>query len=376
MLRLEPRRQPSRLMFYLTPFLAVALTLVAGVALFEVLGKPPLQAMAIIFIQPLTSLRGVAELLVKGTPLILIGIGLAVGFRGGIWNIGAEGQFTIGALVGGSVALAFYPITGWWLLPLMSLAGIAGGAAWAAIPALLRTRFNANEILVSLMLTYVAVLLLSSLMHGALRDPEGLNFPESRLFQTALPLIIPGTRAHIGFLVALATIAVSWLLMERHLIGFKVKVLGQAPRAARFGGFSDQRLIWFCFLLSGGCAGLAGLFEAAGPVGQLVPALPAGYGFTAIIVAFLGRLHPVGILFAGLLMALTYIGGETAQISMSLPSATTAVFQGMFLFFLLATDVLVGYRPRWISTRAPAPTAPRPAPAQPMPRPAAAQPGE
>jgi general nucleoside transport system permease protein len=376
MLRLEPRRQPSRLMFYLTPFLAVALTLVAGVALFEILGKPPVQAMAIIFFEPLTSLRGVAELLVKSTPLILIGIGLAVGFRGGIWNIGAEGQFTIGALAGGSVALAFYPVTGLWLLPLMSLAGIAGGAAWAAIPALLRTRFNANEILVSLMLTYVAVLLLSSLMHGALRDPDGLNFPESRLFQTALPLIIPGSRAHAGFLVALATIAVAWLLMERHLIGFKVKVLGQAPRAARFGGFSDQRLIWFCFLLSGGCAGLAGLFEAAGPVGQLVPALPAGYGFTAIIVAFLGRLHPVGILFAGLLMALTYIGGETAQISMSLPSATTAVFQGMFLFFLLATDVLVGYRPRWISRRKPASTAPRPAPAQPLPRPAAAQPGE
>jgi general nucleoside transport system permease protein len=376
MLRLEPRRQPSRMMFYLTPFIAVVLTLLAGIVLFEVLRKPPLEAMQLIFIQPLTSLRGVAELLVKSTPLILIGIGLAVGFRGGIWNIGAEGQFTIGALAGGSVALAFYPATGWWLLPLMSLAGIAGGAAWAAIPALLRTRFNANEILVSLMLTYVAVLLLSSLMHGALRDPDGLNFPESRLFQTALPLIIPGTRAHVGFLVALATIAVSWLLMERHLIGFKVKVLGQAPRAARFGGFSDQRLIWFCFLLSGGCAGLAGLFEAAGPVGQLVPALPAGYGFTAIIVAFLGRLHPVGILFAGLLMALTYIGGETAQISMSLPSATTAVFQGMFLFFLLATDVLVGYRPRWISRRVPAATAPRPAPAQPLPQPAAAQPGE
>lgn len=376
MLRLEPRRQPSRLMFYLTPFIAVLLTLLAGVVLFEVLRKPPLQAMQLIFVQPLTSLRGVAELLVKSTPLILIGIGLAVGFRGGIWNIGAEGQFTIGALAGGSIALAFYPMSGWWLLPLMSLAGIAGGAAWAAIPALLRARFNASEILVSLMLTYVAVLLLSSLMHGALRDPDGLNFPESRLFQTAMPLIIPGTRAHAGFLVALAAIAVAWLLMERHLIGFKVKVLGQAPRAARFGGFSDQRLIWFCFLLSGGCAGLAGLFEAAGPVGQLVPALPAGYGFTAIIVAFLGRLHPVGILFAGLLMALTYIGGETAQISMSLPSATTAVFQGMFLFFLLATDVLVGYRPRWISRHAPASTAPRPAPAQPLPRPAAAQPGE
>jgi len=369
MLRLEPRRQPSRAMFYLTPFFAVALTLVAGIGLFAALGQPSLDAMLLIFLKPLASLRGLSELLVKATPLILIATGLAIGFRGGVWNIGAEGQFTVGALTGGSVALAVYPANGPWLLPCMSLAGIAGGMVWAAIPALLRTRFNANEILVSLMLTYVAVLLLGSLVHGPLRDPDGLNFPESRLFQATLPLIIPGTRAHVGFLVALVTVAVAWLLLERHVLGFQIKVLGQAPRAARFGGFSDQRLTWLCFLISGGCAGLAGLFEAAGPVGQLVPALPAGYGFTAIIVAFLGRLHPVGILFAGLLLALTYIGGETAQISMSLPSATTAVFQGMFLFFLLATDVLVNYRPRWLPRSAPA-TAPQREPAQPLPQPA------
>ena len=354
MLRLEPRREPSGSMFYVTPFLAIAMTLVAGVVLFEALDKPPLTAMRLIFIAPLTSLRGLAELLVKGTPLILIAIGLAISFRGGIWNIGAEGQYAIGALAGGAVALAFYPATGWWLLPLMSGAGIAGGAAWAAIPALLRTRFNANEILVSLMLVYVAVLLLSSLVHGPLRDPDGLNFPESRLFQTSLPILIEGTRAHVGFLVALAAVPLSWVLLERHVLGFKVKVLGQAPRAARYAGFSDKGLIWFCFLLSGGCAGLAGLFEAAGPVGQLVPALPSGYGFTAIVVAFLGRLNPIGILLAGLLLALTYIGGETAQIAMSLPSATTAVFQGMLLFFLLAADVLVTYRPRWMAKRSPA----------------------
>ncbi|HWE19356.1 MAG TPA: ABC transporter permease [Hyphomicrobiaceae bacterium] len=375
MLRLEPRPQPSRLMFYATPLLAVLLTLGAGVVLFAVLGKPPLQALGLIFIAPLTSLRGIAELTVKATPLILIAIGLAAGFRAGVWNIGAEGQFTIGALAGGSVALAVYPVAGWWLLPLMALAGIAGGVAWAAIPALLRTRFNTNEILVSLMLTYVAALLLGSLVHGPLRDPDGMNFPESRLFQTALPLMIPGTRAHLGFALALIAAAVAWVLLEWHLIGFQIKVLGQAPRAASFGGFSERRLVWICFLLSGGCAGLAGLFEAAGPVGQLVPALPAGYGFTAIIVAFLGRLNPVGIVLAGLLMALTYIGGETAQISMSLPSAATAVFQGMFLFFLLASDVLVGYRLRWRAWSVHAALA-RGRAAGPIPRPARAQPGE
>jgi ABC-type uncharacterized transport system permease subunit len=376
MLRLEPRREPSRLMFYLTPLMAVALTLIAGALLFAALGKPPLETLRLIFIAPLTSLRGLSELTVKATPLILIAIGLAVGFRGGIWNIGAEGQFTVGALAGGSLALAVYPQTGVWLLPLMALAGILGGMAWAAIPALLRTRFNTNEILVSLMLTYVATLLLSSLMHGPLRDPDGFNFPESRIFQTALPVLIEGTRAHIGFVVALIAAGLSWVLMQRHMLGYQLRVLGQAPKAARFGGFSQNRLVWLSFMISGGCAGLAGLFEAAGPVGQLVPAIPVGYGFTAIIVAFLGRLHPGGIVAAGLLMALTYIGGETAQIALSLPSATIGVFQGLFLFFLLGADALVNYRPRWVPRRAAVPAPDHPAPAEPVIRRAAASSAE
>src|SRR5262245_6697663 len=366
MLRLEPRLQPSRAMFYLAPFIAVGLALAAGMALFGALGKSPLEAMRLIFLEPLSSLRGIAEILVKATPLILIAIGLAVGFRAGVWNIGAEGQFTIGALAGGSVALAVYPASGWWLLPAMALAGIAGGMGWAAIVAVLRTRFNTNEILVSLMLTYVAVLLLSALTHGPLRDPDGLNFPESRLFQTAVPLIIPGTRAHAGFLVTLVAVVLAAVLLERQVLGLKIKVLGQAPRAAAFAGYSEPRLVWFTLLLSGGAAGLAGLFEAAGPVGQLVPQLPAGYGFAAIVVAFLGRLSPLGILLAGLLLALTSIGGEMAQISMSLPSATISTFQGMFLFFMLAADVLVNYRPRWQAGRALAqvPATPSKAPAK------------
>jgi general nucleoside transport system permease protein len=354
MVRLEPRLEPSAPMFYAAPIIAIALTLAAGMGLFAALGRPPLEAMRLIFLEPLSSLRGLSEIIVKATPLILIGLGLAIGFRAGVWNIGAEGQFTIGALTGGSLALAVYPATGWWLLPAMALAGIAGGMAWAAIPAVLRTRCNTNEILVSLMLNYVAVLLLSALTHGPLRDPDGLNFPESRLFQTALPLLIAGTRAHVGFLVALAAVALAWVLLQQHLLGFQIKVLGQAPRAARFAGFSEPRLIWFTLLVSGGAAGLAGLFEAAGPVGQLVPALPAGYGFAAIVVAFLGRLKPLGILLAGLLLALTAIGGEMAQISLSLPSASIATFQGMFLFFMLAVDVLVSYQPRWRPKRAPA----------------------
>lgn len=357
MLKLERRKEPSKLLQYITPFLAVMLTMLAGLVLFALLGKDPFQALKLIFFTPLTSSYSLAELTVKATPLILIATGLSFGFRAGVWNIGAEGQFTIGALCGGAVALALYEVEGLWVLPLMALAGALGGMAWAAIPAVLRTRFNANEILVSLMLVYVATLLLSVLVHGPLRDPDGLNFPESRLFHNAatLPVLIESTRAHLGFIFTLIIAALAWFFMQRHMIGFQIKALGEAPMAARFAGFSEKKLVWFSFMFSGALAGLAGLFEASGPVGQLVPALPVGYGFTAIIVAFLGRLHPIGIVLGGLLLALTYIGGETAQISMSLPSATTSVFQGLLLFFLLACDVLINFRFKWSSTKTRAP---------------------
>ncbi len=349
MLKLELRKEPSKLMLYATPFIALGLTILAGLLLFALMGKEPVRAITTIFFEPLTSLYSVSELMVKSTPLILIGIGLALGFRAGVWNIGAEGQFAIGAICGSAGALYFYQVESIWVLPLMCLAGAAGGMAWAAIPAFLKTRLNTNEILVSLMLVYVAVLLLGVLVHGPMRDPDGLNFPESRLFHDAaiLPILIEGTRAHAGFIVALIIVALAWFVLDRHILGFQIKVAGQAPHAARFAGFSDKRIVWLCFMISGALAGLAGVFEAAGPVGQLVPALPVGYGFTAIIVAFLGRLHPVGVLLGGLLLALTYIGGESAQISMSLPSATTSVFQGMLLFFLLAADVFVNYRLKW-----------------------------
>lgn len=349
MLELIPRAEPSRPMQFATPLIALGLTVLAGFVLFALLGKDPLRALGYIFVSPLSSARGVSELTVKATPLILIATGLAFGFRAGIWNIGAEGQFIAGALAGGTVALVVHPADGAWLLPLMCLAGIAGGMAWAAVPALLKTRFKANEILVSLMLVYVADSLLKLMVHGPLRDPQSFGFPESKLFQATatLPRLWSGGRAHIGFLVAIAAAIVAAIVMRRHIFGFAVRVLGEAPRAARFAAFSEPRMVWATFMISGGLAGLAGLFEAAGPVGQLVPALPAGYGFSAIIVAFLGRLHPIGMIGAGLLLALTYIGGEMAQTAMSLPSATTSVFQGLLLFFLLAADVLVGYRLAW-----------------------------
>jgi len=352
MIRLIPRDEPARHWAYVTPLIAVALTVLAGFVLFALMGYDPFETLYHFFIAPISTRYGLAELMVKATPLVLIGVGLSIGFRAGVWNIGAEGQLTLGAIFGGGLAIWFHESDSMLLLPMMLVLGAIGGALWAGIPALLKTRFNVNEILTSLMLTYVATLLLSALVHGPWRDPDGFNFPESRLFPDAgiMPLILDGTRLHLGALLALAAVLGAWFMLARTLIGFQIKVVGQAPRAAGFAGFSSKRMIWFSMLLSGGLAGLAGLGEVAGPIGQLIPTISPGYGFTAIIVAFLGRLHPLGVLFAGLLMALSYLGGENAQIAVGLPTAATGVFQGMLLFFVLASDVLIRYRLAWTST--------------------------
>ena len=347
-LALEARAEPSRLMAWLSPILAAVAVFVVGFVLFSSLGKNPFAAFYVFFVKPIDSVYGVGELLLKASPLMLCAIGLAAGYRANVWNIGAEGQLTLGAILGGGVALAFQDLGGAWLLPLMVVAGAAGGMAWAAIPAWLRTRFNANEILVSLMLVYVARLGLSWLVHGPWRDPEGFNFPQSKMFVDAalLPNLIPETRLNVGFLLALAAIALAWVFMQRSLVGFQMRVAGLAPAAANYAGISASRTIWLGMLIGGATAGMAGINEAAGPIGQLLPSMSPGYGFAAIIVAFVGRLQPLGIFLASLLMSLLYLGGEAAQIGLSLPSAITGLFQGMLLFFVLAADVFINFRLR------------------------------
>jgi simple sugar transport system permease protein len=347
-LELEARGQHARAWVVASPVLAVALTVVAAGIIFAGLGRAPGEALYTFLVAPLASDNGPPELLVKAAPLILIGVGLALGFRAGVWNIGAEGQFIMGAIWGGGLALACPDAPAVVLFPAMMVLGAAGGAALAALPAWLRTRFNANEILTSLMLTYVMQLLLIYLVTGPWRDPQGYGFPQTALFGEAAtaPILLEGTRVHLGVLVAGLAALIGWLVLARSMLGFELRVLGLAPRAARFAGFSETRLVWLSLLISGGLAGLAGLFEVAGPIGQLMPKISPGYGFTAIIVAFLGRLHPLGVVAAGLLLALSYLGGEAAQIELGLPSAVTGIFQGVLLFFLLGCDVLILYRVR------------------------------
>ncbi|MDO9074533.1 MAG: ABC transporter permease [Rubrivivax sp.] len=360
MFRLEARPQPSKLMSLASPVLALAITVLIGVGLFVLLGKDPLRGLQMFFVEPLKSLYALSELSVKATPLILIALGLAVCFRSHVWNIGAEGQFVVGALCAGWVAMQAGPDTVWMgrgiVVPIL-LAGVLGGMLWAAIVALLRDRFNANEILVSLMLVYVAEMLLGWLVYGPWKDPAGYNFPQTITFlpETKIPRLVPYLRAHIGLLLALVAVAVLWVFLFRTYRGFALQVGGLAPAAARYAGFSSRSALWTALLLSGGMAGLAGGLEAAGPLGQLTPYVPAGYGFAAIIVAYVGRLHPVGIVFAGVLMSMFYIGGELAQSRMGLPKSLTGVFQGLLLFTLLACDTLIAYRLRWARAAAPAP---------------------
>jgi simple sugar transport system permease protein len=342
-----------------SPLIAAVAMLITGFLIFTLLGKEPAQAFYAFFIKPIDNSYGFSELLLKATPLILCGLGLAIAYRANVWNIGAEGQLVMGAIAGSGVALTFGESNGSWVLPLMLFAGVIGGMAWAAIPAYLRTRFNTNEILVTLMLVYVAQLVLSFLVHGPWRDPAGYNFPQSRMFGDAelLPLLVEGTRVSWAFVVALLLAGASWFFSAKTFAGFRTLVAGLAPAAARYAGFSEKRNIWLALLISGATAGLAGICEVAGPIGQLQPTVSPGYGFAGIIVAWVGRLHPLGIVLAALLMSLLYLGGEAAQMQLSLPSAVTGLFQGLLLFYVLAADLFIGYRIRRAEpvVKAPAP---------------------
>ena len=349
MLKLEVRPQPSKVMSLASPLIALAITVLVGVALFALLGKDPVKGLQVFFVEPLKSAYALSELSIKAVPLILIALGLAVCFRSNVWNIGAEGQFVLGALAGGWVAMQAGPDSSRWIVVPILMAGVLGGMLWSGIVALLRDRFNASEILVSLMLVYVAEQVLGYLVYGPWKDPNGYNFPQTITFLsvTKIPKLMDGLRANIGVLIALVAVGGLWAFLFRTYKGFALQVGGLAPAAARYAGFSSRASLWMALLISGGMAGLAGALEAAGPIGQLTPYVPAGYGFAAIIVAFVGRLHPVGIVFSAVLMSMFYIGGELAQSRLGLPKSLTGVFQGLLLFALLACDTLIHYRIRW-----------------------------
>jgi simple sugar transport system permease protein len=350
-LELVPRqtiRPGSRALASVAAF--VTAFLVAGIVIW-LMGRSPIAAFQVYVTQPLTDLWSLQELIIKATPLALIAIGLSYCFRANLWNIGAEGQYTMGAIFGSWLALATHGTdAGPWVLPAMLLLGIMGGALYGLIPAVLKVRFGVNEILTSLMLVYIAQLFLDYLTRGPWRDPKGFNFPQSVTFDPAatLPAIVEGERIHYGALFALVAILVTAVVVGRTLFGYRLRLAGDAPRAAQFAGFSGKSTTLAVFAISGGLAGLAGIVEVSGQIGQMQPSISPGYGFTAITVAFLGRLNPLGILAASLVVSLTFIGGESAQILLKLPLDLTQAFQGLLLLCVLAADALVTYRIRLV----------------------------
>ena len=344
--KIVSRAQSSNIMNIFAPIIAVILTLITGSIIFSIMGFNAFFALHTFFISPISTTYGISELLVKATPLALIATGLAFCFKNNIYNIGAEGQLTMGAIFGGGIGIYFHDTNSFWLLPLMIIGGAIGGSLWAMIPALLKNKFNTNEILTSLMLVYVALFILDFLVVGPWRDPEGYSFPKTRSFSDSgrMPLLFEGLRIHIGLIITLILIFISWFVFAKTIFGFQLKVSGFSPIAARYAGFNQKILIYLAFGICGAFAGIAGLAEVSGPIGLIYRDISPNYGFTAIIVAFLGRLHPLGIIFASLVIALTYLGAEDAQLFMQIPAAVGFLFQGLVLFYLLGADFLVKYK--------------------------------
>jgi simple sugar transport system permease protein len=344
-IKLEKRRLPSRSMLFVTPLASVVLTMLIGMLVFDALGIDGWAAVRDLFLTPILASYKWQDVALKAAPLVIIALGLSVGNRAQVWNIGAEGQYILGALCAAGVGMAFGASGGVLVVLAMVLAGMAGGAVWAWIPAVLRTRFSVNEVLSSLMMTYVALQLLSYLVGGPWKDPNGRNFPATAPLPESQHLpILAGNTIHLGILVALLLPLVFWVVMSRSEFGYQVRVVGSSPQAARHGGFDAKSTIRAAMLIGGAMAGLAGALELTGAIHKIDLGFPSGYGFTAIIVAFLGRLNPFGCLLAGVVLAVTSVGGQLAKTTVHIPDSTAGIFQAMMLFLILASDILIRYR--------------------------------
>lgn len=347
--KLVRRERASLTANLLAPPVALIVTVILNLGLYVVMGRDPAAVVYAMLIEPFFSWASFSEVLLKTGPLLLIAQGLAIGFRAKVFNIGAEGQFVLGAIFASAIPIWWPDATGQWIWPAMLLLGTIGGAFWASFTAFWRVRLNANEILVSLMLSFVAVQLLNYLLLGPWKDPNGFNFPQSVMFQydAMVPILIEGTRVNVSLILALLLSIAAWVFMQKSFIGYKLQVGGLAPRAASYAGFMESRAIWLSLLIGGAAAGLAGAAEVAGPLGQLQRSISTGYGYAAIIVAYLGGLHPIGIIISAIVMAALYIGGDNAMVSANLPVAAVRVFQGSLLLAYLVAIAFTRYRLAW-----------------------------
>jgi simple sugar transport system permease protein len=345
MLKVQPRIESSKTMAWLSPVIAVLLTFMVSSLMLLWLGVNPAQAFDVFLLQPFSDAYNLGELMVKATPLLLCAIGLAFCYRANIWNIGAEGQLLIGAVASSAIAVHASENAGSGMLLLTLSAGVIAGMLWAAIPTFLNRLFHTNVILTTIMLNYIGSYTLLWAVHGPLSDPNGFGFPESAMFPDGvmLPLLSDHGRASISIVIAILIAILAAILLFKSLPGFKIRVFGHDTSAAQYAGFNQSKIVWGVMLFAGALAGFAGAAEVTGPLGQLVPSVSPGYGYAAIIVAYLGRLNPVGIILSSFFLGALYMGSDLAQIDLGLPTAVTGLFQGTLLFFLLACDFLIYY---------------------------------
>ena len=358
----EKRRSVSRRALVLVPAISFVVSLLLGAILLIASGVNPLNTYLAMARGAFGSWRSFSETLVKAIPLMLTGLGVSIAFQMQFWNIGAEGQLALGGVAAAWVALFFADvIPNPLLLPAVILMGMIAGAFWAGIPATLKAGLGVDETLTTLMLNYVAILFSEHLYYGPWRDPEGYGFPGTAPFPEAAWLPRLGnTRAHLGLLFAVIAAGLLWFIMNRTRWGFELRIIGKNQRAARYLGINIRRNIVLALLLSGALSGLAGACEVTGISRRLQQGLSLGYGYTAIIVAWMAQLNPLAVIPVAILMAGLLVGGDQVQIMMGLPSSVGLVLQGMILFPMLAGSLFTEFRLRIIrreSDETPSPTA-------------------
>lgn len=329
-----------------TPIVSIILALLLCALFIAANGMNPVLVYEKMFRSAFGTAYGLTETMVKAIPLLLCGLGIAVAYRISVWNIGAEGQLTVGAMAATAVTIYFPDLPSFWSLSLMLLFGIAAGALWGLLTAIPRTHFGVNELITSLMLNYVALLALDYVVFGPWKDPKGFNFPGSPMFTAAQSLPVLGsTRLHIGLLFGLIAVVIYYLMIRFTKWGYELRLIGANPVAARYAGIPIKRHIIIVMLISGGLAGIAGMAEVSGVTHKLMQGISPGYGYTAIIVAWLAKLNPLGLIVTSILFGGLIVGGYSVQ-TIGLPSSISEMLQGSILFFLIAGDMIYRFRIR------------------------------
>lgn len=334
-----------RLLDGLLPIVAVLLAFCIGAILLSALGVNPLEAYFALINGALGNVSGITQALTKATPLLLVGVGICIAFRGGVINIGGEGQIILGATAATAIALSMPTLTGWLLLPLTLLAGMTAGAIWGGIAGFLKARLNVNEILSTVMLNQIALQLMNFLLRGPMLDPKqieaGTNIPQSAALpeQVWLLRLVPRTLFHSGAILAVVLAIAVYFLLWRTTIGYRIRAVGLNPAASRYAGIPVASYLTLSLVLSGAFAGLAGAVEITGVHHRMIEGLSGGYGFSGIVAALFGKLHPLGAIPASFLFGALLVGADKMQRTVQVPNSLVVVLNGLVVLFVVASEL-------------------------------------